>query len=145
MLGHEDALPSELLAAAQQQPTVRDFLDALGEEQLRELRGRVYCVQTDDRDEFELKKTADGTSLDTLLDKRRELAAEHAQAEVYLGELRRVAKYRHEADGRWAKTVLRHHYGLVRSTKTFHPTWPGLLASHDWIETTIPFDDCLNG
>lgn len=107
MLGQEDVLPSEILAAAQQQPTVRDFLDALGEEPLRELRGRVYCVQTEECDEFELKATADGAELDSLLDKRRELAAEHAQAEVYLGELRRRAKYRHEADGRWAKTVLR--------------------------------------
>ena len=49
MLGQEDVLPSEILAAAQQQPTVRDFLDALGEEPLRELRGRVYCVQTEER------------------------------------------------------------------------------------------------
>ena len=106
LFGHERAVPAELLEAATREGSTWAFLDALAQPTLAEMRGRVYCVQTSERDEFELKARADGAPLDTLLDKRRALASEHPRADVYLGELRRAAKYRHDVDGRWAKTLL---------------------------------------
>ncbi len=106
LLGHDRAVPAEILEAATREKSTRAFLDSLAEPTLAAIRGRVYCVQTSERDEFELKARRDGEPLDTLLDKRRELAAEHPRADVYLGELRRAVKYRHEVDGRSAKTLL---------------------------------------
>ena len=107
LLGHDEVLPAKLQLAARCSADVRSFLSSLEEDLLEALRGRVYCTSLDDREEFELKKGADGAPLDTLLDKRRALAAEDPDTCAYVGELRRATKYRHELDGRWAKTVLK--------------------------------------
>lgn len=72
-LGQADAVPEELLQAVQREKCTRSFLDSLSEELLQSLRGRIYCTASGSRDEYELKKQADGTALDTLLDKRAEV------------------------------------------------------------------------
>lgn len=107
-LGHAEALPEDVRRAARGESSVTAFLEALGDdEQLKQLRGRVYCTPRDSRDEVELREDGDGAALDTLDQKRAELR-ERAKAGdgVYLAELRRAAKYRHPQDRRWAKTVL---------------------------------------
>lgn len=106
-LGHGDALPAYVCDAAHGETSVTAFLERLGDdEHLRTLRGRVYCTPPGSRDERELKEN-DGTTLDTLDQKRAALRErENDGCDVYLAELRRAAKYRHGEDGRWAKTVL---------------------------------------
>ena len=107
LLGHDDVLPAHFTRALQGASSVRDFLGAIDEETLSSLRGRVYCYASDTLagDERELK-THDGTSLDSLLDKRRALPLAHPEGNIYLAELRRRQKYRHPLDHRWVKTLL---------------------------------------
>ena len=115
-LGLDRALPRDLANAANGETCVRKFLARLGDEDtVRELRGRLYCSGPRGRsDEHELKRARDGRELDTLADKRAELAFRDAEREtrgdprelVYLAELRRARKYRHGTDGRWSKTLL---------------------------------------
>ena len=108
LLGLEQSLPPEVADAAAGETCVRRFLQKLGDDEaLRQLRGRVYLTPKGSKDEKELKRGADGAELDTLADKRAALAAGDPDDSVYLGELRRAAKYRHPADNRWAKTLLR--------------------------------------
>ena len=108
-LGLDRALPSEVTAAAEGETCVRRFLTSLGDDEaLARLRGRVYCTRPGERDERELKVDADGKELDTLADKRRALSSgvRDPKDSVYLGELRRAQKYRHDADGAWSKSLL---------------------------------------
>jgi len=105
-LGQEHAVPPEIMAAATRERCCRSFLHALAEETLRSLRGRVYCTADGTREEYEMKKRADGSPLDTLLDKRAELERVPPDDRVYLGEIRKRDKYRHSQDNRWAKTLL---------------------------------------
>jgi len=105
-IGQEAALPAKLMMAARAAENPRTFLGMLEEELLQEMRGRLYVTDDQSRDEFELKKSRDGTVLDTMLDKCKALASEDEKASVYVGELRRKNKYRHLLDGRWVKTLL---------------------------------------
>jgi len=106
-LGQADAVPPDFLDAARRSGSCSSFLDALGDETLAKLRGRVYCTTCGTRDEYELKKRADGSPLDSLADKRAELRLCPPTDRAYLGEIRQREKYRHAQDNRWAKTLLR--------------------------------------
>lgn len=107
-LSQQHALPDAVLEAAAGQTCVRAFLRRLADATpLEELGGRLYCTAEGSREERELKKKADGTELDGLAEKVSALpSAAPPDARVYLGEMRRRAKYRHPQDGRWAKTLL---------------------------------------
>ena len=104
-LSQDGALPDSVARAVRMQPDTRAFLGALDARLLESLRGRVYCTGADRR-EWELRKSKSGAPLDTLLEKRRALAAEDASARVYVGELRRKTQYRHALDNRHTRTLL---------------------------------------
>ena len=73
-LSQDGALPDSVARAVRMQPDTRAFLGALDARLLESLRGRVYCTGADRR-EWELRKSKSGAPLDTLLEKRRALAA----------------------------------------------------------------------
>jgi len=126
LLDQQHAVPPPLIHAARTQPSTTAFLDALDESLLSTLRGRVYITESDERDEREVKKADDGTPLDTLLDKRSALRREtDGTARVYIGELRRAAKYRHPIDNRFVKTVCSFDVKdwLGRQTADAMPYW----------------------
>ena len=104
-LSQDGALPDSVARAVRMQPDTRAFLGALDARLLESLRGRVYCTGADRR-EWELRKSKSGAPLDTLLEKRRALAAEDTSARVYVGELRRKTQYRHALDNRHTRTLL---------------------------------------
>ena len=106
-LAQEGALPRQVANAASGETDVRRFLAKLGDdEDLQRLRGRVYVTPPGLRDERELTQGRDGVELCSLAEKRAELEHKDERGGVYLAELRRANKYRHEADGRYTKTLL---------------------------------------
>lgn len=107
-LNQSDALPPQVIGAAAGESSVRRFLAELGkDDELQELRGRLYYTPPDTREEQEITKNSDGTPLDTLADKRAALEGYDPDGGVYVGELRQAQKYRHQQDGRFSKSLLR--------------------------------------
>lgn len=126
-LNHAHALPTQLVeAAGSGETSVRRFLAQLGDDAaLKELRGRLYYTPPGSRDERELTKDGEGEPLDTLAAKRAALKERDPDGGVYVGELRRVTKYRHQQDGRYTKTLLSHGVcdWLGRTRASAMPYW----------------------
>jgi hypothetical protein len=109
LLQQQGAVPAPVLAAAEGSDTVRGFLEGLDERTRQTHNARVYHLEKGGRSTRQLRKDASGREYSNLEEKLAALqqrAAEVEDKSMYVAELRRTTKFRHNSDGHWAKTAL---------------------------------------
>ena len=110
LLQQQEAVPTAISSAIQGNTTVRGFLDSLSQDTRKTHNARIYHLNDSGRDTKQLRKDASGREMTDLEEKMVELARVGpkvaADESMYIAELRRTTKFRHLADGGWAKTAL---------------------------------------